>query len=148
MGHFVKTVVIHAPVAQVWDFITHTSRLTEWAAEAVAEASADAMVIGTTWTEKMHVAGAPLETTWRIAEQDPERKLVFVGTSTGGGKARGQHTLAPHADGTEMTTEVEYSLPGSVFGRMLDKLVMERKTEGDIAEMLRKAKERLETGRH
>ena len=146
MGHFVKTVIIRAPVAQVWDFITHTSRLTEWAAEAVEAASADAMVVGTTWTEKMHVAGAPLETTWRIAEQDAERKLVFIGTSTGGGKARGQHTLAPHADGTEMTTEVEYSLPGSVFGRVLDKLVMERKTEGDIAEMLRKAKERLEAG--
>src|SRR4051812_34460439 len=111
MGHFVKTVVIHAPVAQVWDFITHTSRLTEWAAEAVEAASADAMVIGTTWTEKMHVAGAPLETTWRIQEHDPEHKLVFVGTSTGGGKARGQHTLAPHGDGTQMTTEVEYSLP-------------------------------------
>lgn len=146
MGHFVKTIVIRAPVEQVWDLITHTSRLTEWAAEEVAAASTDAMVLGTSWTEKMHIAGAPLETAWRIEQIDPLRKLVFVGTSTGGGKARGQHTLAAHADGTQMTTEVEYSLPGSVIGRMLDKLVMERKTEGDIAEMLRKAKERLESG--
>ena len=47
-----------------------------------------------------------------------------------------------------MTTEVEYTLPGSVLGRVLDKLVMERKTEGDINEMLRKAKERLESSGH
>jgi ligand-binding SRPBCC domain-containing protein len=148
MGHFVKTVVIRAPVAQVWDFITHTSRLTEWAAEEVEAASADEMVVGTSWTEKMHIAGAPLETTWRIEQNEPLRKLVFAGISTGGGKARGQHTLAPHADGTQMTTEVEYSLPGSVIGRVLDRLLMERKTEGDITEMLRKAKERLESGGH
>jgi ligand-binding SRPBCC domain-containing protein len=146
MGRFVKTVVIHAPIEQVWDLITHTSRLTEWAAEEVAAASTDEMVVGTRWTEKMHIAGAPLETTWQIEQNEPPRKLVFVGTSTGGGKARGQHTLAAHPDGTQMTTEVEYSLPGAVLGRVLDKLVMERRTEGDIAEMLRKAKERLERG--
>jgi ligand-binding SRPBCC domain-containing protein len=148
MGHFVKTVVIHAPIEQVWELIAHTSRLTEWAAEEVAGASADEMIVGTRWTEKMHIAGAPLETAWRIEESVPQRKLVFAGTSTGGGKARGQHTLAPHPDGTQMTTEVEYTLPGSVLGRVLDKLMMERKTEGDINEMLRKAKERLESGGH
>ena len=43
-----------------------------------------------------------------------------------------------------MTTEVEYTLPGPVLGRMLDKLVMERRTDADIEEILHKAKARLE----
>ena len=144
MGHLVKTAIIRAPVAQVWDFITHTSHLTEWAAEEVREASADAMTVGTSWVETIRIAGAPLETTWRIHDIQPPRRLEFLGTSTGGGKARGIHTLTPHPDGTQMTTEVEYTLPGSVLGRMLDKLVMERRTESDIEEMLHKAKSRLE----
>jgi uncharacterized protein YndB with AHSA1/START domain len=144
MGHLVKTTIIRAPIEQVWDFITHTSRLAEWAAEQVREASADAMTVGTSWVETMHIAGAPLETTWRIQDMQPPRRLEFVGTSTGGGKARGVHTLTPHPAGTQMTTEVEYTLPGSVLGRMLDKLVMERRTEADIEAMLRKARARLE----
>src|SRR5215212_968934 len=89
MGHLVKTVVIRAPVAQVWEFITHTSRLTEWAAEEVRDATADAMTVGTSWVEKLHIAGAPLETTWRIQEMQPPQRMEFTGVSTGGGKARG-----------------------------------------------------------
>jgi uncharacterized protein YndB with AHSA1/START domain len=144
MGHLVKEIVIHAPIEQVWDFITRTSRLPEWAAEEVHHASADLMVVGTRWVEKMHIAGAPLETTWQIHELRAPHRLEFLGTSTGGGKARGVHTLRTHPDGTHMTTEVEYLLPGSVLGRMLDKLLMERKTEADIEMMLQKAKAQLE----
>jgi len=46
-------------------------RVAEWAAEEVKDASADRMEVGTSWTEKMHIAGAPLETTWRIHTSRP-----------------------------------------------------------------------------
>lgn len=144
MGHLVRSTIINAPLERVWQFITRTSRLTEWAADEIRDASADEMVVGTTWTERLQIAGAPLETTWRIHAVRPPHELEFAGVSTGGGKAHGHHTLSLHSDGTLMTTEVEYSLPGALLGRMVDKLLMERKTESDIEGMLARAKTQLE----
>ncbi len=145
MAHIRETINIAAPVAQVWDFITHTANLDRWAAEAIAEATSDAMEVGTAWTEKLHVAGRSLDVTWRIHEVATPHKLTFVGATPGGGKARGSHTLADMPGGTEMTTELEYTLPGGVFGQVADRLILERRTERDVQDMLGKAKAAIET---
>lgn len=144
MSHIQETVTIAAPMQQVWDFITHTSNLTRWAAEEIEEATGDAMEVGTAWTEKLPVAGRSLDVTWRIHEVDAPTRLAFAGATPGGGKARGSHTLRDAPGGTEMTTEIEFTLPGGVFGQVADKLILERRTERDVQDMLSKAKAAIE----
>ncbi|HMA35190.1 MAG TPA: SRPBCC family protein [Chloroflexia bacterium] len=144
MAHVQETITIAAPIAAVWDFITHTSKLTRWAADEIEEATADAMELGTEWTEKLAVAGRSLDVTWRIHEIQPPHKLAYAGATPGGGKARGTHTLQEVPGGTQMTTEIDYTLPGGIFGQVADRLVMERRTERDIQDMLGKAKAALE----
>ncbi|MDQ2807828.1 MAG: SRPBCC family protein [Chloroflexota bacterium] len=144
MAHITETINIAAPVAQVWDFITHTANLPQWAADAIEEATGDAMEVGTAWTEKLHVAGRALDVTWRIHEADAPHKLTFVGATPGGGTARGSHLLAEAPGGTEMTTELEYTLPGGVFGEIADRLILERRTARDVQDMLGKAKAAIE----
>jgi len=144
MSHVRETINIAAPIEQVWEFITHTSKLTEWAAEEIEEASSDAMAVGTNWTEKMPIAGSHLEVTWRIHEAEAPNRLVFVGAASGGGKARGTHSLEAVPGGTQMTTEIEFTLPGGIFCQIADKLIMERRTERDVQDMLGKAKAAIE----
>lgn len=144
MSHVRETITIAAPIEQVWEFVTHTSKLTQWAADEIEAATADKMVVGTEWTEKMHLAGSVLEVTWRIHEAEPPRRLVYVGAAPGGGKARGTHTLEEVPGGTQFTAEIEYTLPGGIFGQIADKLIVERRTERDIDDMLSKAKATIE----
>ncbi|HUS14737.1 MAG TPA: SRPBCC family protein [Chloroflexia bacterium] len=144
MAHLREMITIAAPIGTVWEFITHTSRLTAWAAEAIEEATGDAMAVGTAWTEKLHVAGRVLDVTWRIHEMQAPTQLAYVGATPGGGSAQGSHTLEEVPGGTQMTTEIEYTLPGGVFGEVADRLVLARRTERDIQDMLGKAKAAIE----
>jgi uncharacterized protein YndB with AHSA1/START domain len=144
LAHVRASTTIAAPIEQVWEFLTHTSNLPRWAAEEIEEATSDKMELGTAWTEKLRLAGRTLDVTWRIHEMTPPHRLAYVGAAPGGGKARGTHLLEPAPGGTQLTIEVEFTLPGGIFGQVADKLIMERRTGRDVQDMLGKAKAAVE----
>ena len=41
-------------------------------------------------------------------------------------------TFAPKNNGTHLTIEVDYELPGSILGKLLNKLVVEERNERDL----------------
>jgi len=64
--------------------------------------------------------------------------------SIGGMKNEGRWAFAPTAKGTEVTFSMDYELPASYLGKVLDKLFMERENRKDIGDSLKKLKEVLE----
>jgi uncharacterized membrane protein len=56
--------------------------------------------------------------------------------------------FAPSGSGTNLTIRVDYRLPGSVIGQLLNKLVIEQKNENDLREGLANLKAILEREAH
>jgi uncharacterized membrane protein len=54
----------------------------------------------------------------------------------------------PHGSGTYLTIRVNYSLPGSVIGQLLNKMVIEKKNEDDLRDGLANLKAIMENEAH
>jgi len=53
--------------------------------------------------------------------------------------------FAPHNGGTRLTVRVDYRLPGSVIGQLLNRVIIEQKNEENLREALNRLKGLLKT---
>jgi uncharacterized membrane protein len=80
----------------------------------------------------MRFLGRTMEGWGEIVEIDPPKLLRTSGTSTQGGKLEYVLRLSPIPSGTEVVAETEYELPAGIFGKVADKLFIERAVERDL----------------
>jgi len=66
------------------------------------------------------------------------------GRLAGGGRATGTTRFAPSGSGTDITTELDYELPGGVLGGIVDKAFMERQIERELKHSAETYKDLLE----
>ena len=69
---------------------------------------------------------------------------MFLWKSIAGMKNKGRWAFAPTEKGTEVTFLMDYELPASHLGKVLDKLFVERQNRKDISESLQRVKAILE----
>lgn len=132
MGHIKLTMPIDAPVARVTEIATDPNHWASWwvnlgEAEKV-KGDGDA---GTVVEHSYLMAGVPFHVTTRVVENAP--------TGAGGrhvriefeGPLKGWQTwdYEPRADGTLVTAEIEYNVPGKALGKFADRVLVERLQE-------------------
>ncbi|MEU2265723.1 SRPBCC family protein [Streptomyces olindensis] len=132
MNHYVvtETAVIDAPLGRVWDVISRTDRYAEWVAGAIEVTDHHGVAtVGKTYAERNRTLG-PLKTdsVWTVREIDPLKRRVDTGT----GFAPLQDVTntfefrpvqSPDGrDTTEMTYQVEYTIPLGPLGLLLDSI--------------------------
>ncbi len=93
------------------------------------------------WTYKQGIISFSGST--KILESTPGR---FIMATTGGIPSTWTWTMLPLDNNiTELKLSIEYTVPGSAFGVIADKLVIERQNQKSVVEGLTALKNRLES---
>ena len=141
MGRIEKSIEIKAIPNDVWPML-FWDRLPEWLDifKSVACTSGKRDCVGTTFHVVGETAGIRTEFDVEIMELVENEKAAWRSTLGGSGRSNLSRTAA----GTELKLIVNYALPYSIFGKMLDKLIVGKKIENSVDRGLEKLKSILE----
>jgi carbon monoxide dehydrogenase subunit G len=93
---------------------------------------------GGTATFKVKSAGVSMQIAETVLDYQPGKLQLFQMEGMLSGQARWE--LTPDGDGTLLTTTFDYVLPGGVFGRVADALVVERLNARSLEQALENLK--------
>jgi carbon monoxide dehydrogenase subunit G len=143
MAHVQRSVTIKASPEATMAFLTDADRWPDW-----YPGLSDVHVVapfpeeGGKVTFKVKSAGVSMQLTETVLEYQPAKLQVFQMEGMLSGRARWQ--VVPEGDGTVLTTTFDYALPGGVFGRIADALVVKRMNARSLEQALQNCKALLE----
>ena len=91
---------------------------------------------------KVKSAGVSMSITETVLDYQPGKLQLFQMDGMLSGRARWE--VAPESDGTRLTTTFDYALPGGVFGRLADAVIVERMNGKSLEEGLNNFKALVE----
>jgi uncharacterized membrane protein len=145
MPYVEQSISIDAPPEAVFDLIANQpERMPEWwrAFELQTRVTPPPTAVGSVSRYVYNMLGVKIKGEHQVVELDENARLV-VKTMSGIDSAF-EFTFAPSDSGTELTVRVEYTLPGSVLGQLLNRLAIEQRNERDLAEGLQNLKQIVE----
>ena len=143
MGHLKHAIHIHAPFDKVWEF-SHDPH--NWATFMVGMGEPDKITgdggVGTQVEFTVLMAGWHLHETWRVVEdrRDPGGGSYWRGDLTGTCSGWITWDYIPENSGTLVTQEMEYTVPGSVLGKVVDRVIYEKRQDWDMLHSLENLK--------
>lgn len=145
MPHVEQSITIDAPPDAVFDLIANQpERMPEWwhAFELQTRVTPPPTAIGSVSRYVYNMMGVKIKGEHQVIEM-AENAHLMVKTMSGIDSAF-EFTFAPMDGGTELTVRVEYTLPGSVLGQLLNRLAIEQRNERDLVEGLQNLKQIVE----
>ena len=138
-----QSIDIQAPVEAVFGIIAHTpERQAEWwpPIELQERVTPPPTEVGSISRYVYNMMGVKISGEHEVKEMD-ENEYLRVHTISGI-DSQFEFIFEPMDDGhaTRLTIRVDYRLPGSVLGQLLNKLVIEKKNEDDLSEGLQNLK--------
>ena len=137
MAKLSKSITINAPVEKVFEFVTEPTNLPKFWPSLIdvsdVKRSRD-QVESYHWVYKM--GGVKFEGETELSEVLANQRVVAK--NSGGIPSEFVWTYAPEGDGTKVTVDVEYKVPGAVLGRLAEPLVIkmnEREAETLLANL-------------
>jgi uncharacterized membrane protein len=140
-----QSIDIHAPVQAVFGIIAHApERQAEWwpPIELQERVTPPPTNIGSVSKYVYNMMGVKITGEHKVLEMS-ENQYLKVKTISGIDSTF-EFIFQPTNNGTNLTIRVDYSLPGSVLGQLLNKLVIERKNEDDLHQGLANLKSIVE----
>lgn len=123
MAKLTRSIVINAPVNKVFEFVEEPTNLPKFWPSMVevsdVKRSGD-QVRTFNWVYKM--AGLKVDGATEVTERIPNQKTVSV--STGGIPSTIVWNYAPEGQGTKVTFDAEYKIPGALLGKLAEPLVI------------------------
>lgn len=140
-----REVSIAAPPEAVYEVIMDPWRLEEWVTIQVCLESAPQGVLrqGSELTQRLKLAGQAFVVSWKVVENEPARRVVWVGRGPMRSKASVTYELEPNGDSTRFSYANEFSLPGGPLGRMAGPVVR-RVTAGELENSLERLRALVE----
>ncbi len=148
MPYVEKEVLINVPPEKVFDLIANQpERMAEWwpPIEDQTRVTPPPTQVGSRSSYVYKMMGVTIKGEHEVMEMTPNRHLKVV-TISGIDSTFDFHFEPVGADSTHLIVRVDYTLPGSFLGQMLNKLVIERKNEEDLEKGLQNLKAILESG--
>jgi len=142
LGKFTKSIEIEASPEEVFTFINDDKKMNEANKDVKVETTSEGPVgVGTT----RHFVGAA-GGKWddEITEFVKNKKIASHTIGKGDMKITGSWTLEPTAKGTKLTTSMDYELPYSLLGKLVDKVRVSKFIEKNMDQMLENIKKALE----
>src|SRR5690606_13988266 len=146
MPYVEQSITIYAPPYVVFDLIANQpERMPEWwsAFELQSRVTPPPTAVGSVSHYVYNMMGVKIKGEHQVIEMDENARLVVKTTS--GIDSAFEFTFTPVDGGTELNVRVEYTLPGSVLGQLLNRLAIEQRNEHDLAEGLQNLKKIVET---
>jgi coenzyme Q-binding protein COQ10 len=143
MGHLLSSIHINAPVEKV---VEYTRDPHHWATFMVGMREPDkitgAGVVGSEVELTVVSAGVQLREIVRPLEEsrDPDGTAHWRAAITGASSGWMTWDYKPDNGGTLVTEEWEYTVPGSVLGKLADRLILEKMQERDAHHSLENLK--------
>jgi uncharacterized protein YndB with AHSA1/START domain len=135
MGIVQRSVQIKASPEQTMALLSDASRWPTWYPGMTAiDIAAPFPEKGGRVSFKVKSAGLSMPITETVLEYQPGRLQVLQMEGMLSGRARWE--LAPEGAGTRLSTTFDYVLPGGVFGRLADALIVQRMNAKSLEEAL------------
>ena len=146
MSRFERSIEIERPPAEVFDTLTDLNGLAHWATTVVETRNAPdrPLVAGDTFEQTVRVAGASMETDWKVVDVQRPHYVQYECKATPGGWLRMTQRVLESNGGSRVELEIEYELPGGFLGEALNKLYVERRNEREAESTLQNLKDLLE----
>jgi uncharacterized membrane protein len=144
MAKLEKSLEIKAKPQEVFNYIKDFEKMTQWNSDfkSVKITSSKKEGIGVTAHILTKLSGKEMELDMETIEWVDNKQLSWKSAepmeSTGG------FTLEPTDAGTKLIMKMDYELPYSVLGKLLDKIKISKEMEEDITKSLEKLKNILE----
>jgi uncharacterized protein YndB with AHSA1/START domain len=149
MGHIQQSIQINAPVDRVTEIATDPRHWASWWVNLSEAKDVDGDGgAGTVVKHNYLMAGVPFPVTTRVVENLP--------TASGGkhvriefeGPLKGWQTwdYEPELNGTKVSVEIEYNVPGAAIGKFADRVLVERLQERAGGQTLENLKLMAESG--
>lgn len=143
MAHVQRSVEIKASPEETMALLSDASRWPDWyPGMTEIDVAAPFPEKGGSVTFKVKSAGMSMQITETVLEYQPGRLQLLQMEGMLSGRARWEVT--PDGDGTALTTTFDYVLPGGVFGRIADALVVKRMNANSLEEGLQNFKALVE----
>ena len=135
MANVQRSVEINAPPDATMALLSDASRWPEWYL-GMTETSITAPYpeAGGKVAFKVKSAGLSMPITETVLDYQPGKLQLFRMEGMMSGRARWE--LTPEGDGTRLTTMFDYTLPGGVFGKIADALMVKRTNGKSLGEAL------------
>jgi coenzyme Q-binding protein COQ10 len=143
MAKIERSIYIEAPPEAIQALIVDTSRWREWSEEVEGIQPDDIWPhAGGEVSMAVKAPGISGDLKYISREYTPGRSMTLEIE----GLIRGvvSYICTPEGNGTHLTVDMQYELPGGILGKALNKLVMERQSTNDLDKRLEKMKAVLE----
>jgi coenzyme Q-binding protein COQ10 len=100
--------------------------------------------VGTTMHGIGKAGGQQVETDMEVTEFVKNKKVVMHSIGAGKFKMTGSWTYEPSANGTKVTYDMEYEVPYSILGKLVDKLRVHKDIEKNNTIILERMKKAIE----
>jgi len=141
MSHVEGSIIINVPPKTIKDALEDVENATEWAKYLEKVWDVKGHGAGCTYQWRYKQKGISFSGQCKILESTPGR---FTMATTGGIPSTWTWTMLPWGNSTELRLAIEYTVPASVFGRIADRLVIERINQKSLNDGLTSLKEVLE----
>ena len=145
MAKLTKSIEIGASPEKVFTFINDTKKMND-AMKGWAEGESTSKVVGVGAT--MHyvgvAGGSQAEWDMEVTEFVKNKKVAMRTIGASKFKMTNSWVLEPTTKGTKSTFSMEYEVPYSVLGKLVDKLKVSKDMEKSMSKMLENMKKALE----
>ena len=143
MAHVQRSVAIKASPEETMAFLSDASRWPDWYPGLTdIHLSGPFPEKGGKVSFKVKSAGMSMQITETVLDYQPGKLQLFQMEGMLSGQARWE--LTPEGDGTVLTTTFDYALPGGVFGRIADALLVKRMNAKSLGDALQNCKALVE----
>ncbi|MDM8520421.1 SRPBCC family protein [Anaerolineales bacterium HSG6] len=142
MSHVEGSITINAPALAIQEALNDVEHANKWATHLEKVWDVKGRGAGCSYKWRYSQKGIGFNGETKILESTPGR---FIMTTTGGIPSTWTWTMLPlPRGGTELRLSIEYSVPGSIFGKIADRIVIERQNQRDLKDGLSGLKTLLE----
>ncbi len=137
MAHLRMTAHYDAPVERVFELAIDYARYPDWSVlyEEISDISGPPDEVGTKFNGVVKLLGRKMEGWGEVTGVDRPRYLEIAGKGSGG-TTKTVYRFTEVEAGTDATLELDYELPAGLFGKVADKLFVERSIERGLRHSL------------
>lgn len=140
MAKIEKKISINSPVGKVFNFVTSPDNWTKYVTSLtdIRDVSSQSVEQGTTFKWEYRMFGMNFKGNGHVTENIRNKK--FGMKMEGGFPIVETYTFTPVDNGTELSFEIDYEIPGKLLGSIANKVVIEKLNKKEASNVLIKIK--------
>lgn len=147
MTRIERQIEIDRSPEEVFKVLTDLDQLPHWATTVVENHNTPEKPLetGNKFGQTVRLAGRNITTEWEVTDLQPGRNLAYRATGPQGSTLEMKQTVHPRDGGSRVELEIDYELPGGVFGEAVDSIYLERRNNREAEQSLANLKDLLES---